>query len=105
MLCLMSLMGQSRPSHSSAGLTFVCCYPKSDYAELGSGMSALGQMLTHAPQQFRRYSITSSARALTVGGMLSPSAFAVLRLITKSNFVGCMIARSAGFAPLRMRLE
>lgn len=33
-----------------------------------------------------------------------PSVFAVLRLITNSNLVGCMTGRSAGFAPLRMRL-
>jgi hypothetical protein len=32
-----------------------------------------------------------------------PSAFAVLRLITRSNFVGCSTGRSAGFSPLRMR--
>jgi hypothetical protein len=32
------------------------------------------------------------------------SAFAVLRLITSSNFVGCSTGRSAGFAPLRILL-
>jgi hypothetical protein len=37
----------------------------------------------------RGYSITSSARASSVGGTLMPSALAVLRLITSSNFVGC----------------
>src|SRR5262249_29762849 len=35
-----------------------------------------------------RRSITSSARASSVGGTSSPSALAVLRLITSSNFVG-----------------
>ncbi len=39
-----------------------------------------------------------------VGGISRPSVFAVLRLITNSNLVGCMTGRSAGFAPLRMRL-
>jgi hypothetical protein len=34
------------------------------------------------------HSITSSARASSVGGTSSPSAFAVLRLITSSNLVG-----------------
>jgi hypothetical protein len=29
----------SRPSHSTTGLTFVCCYSKSDYSGLGSGRS------------------------------------------------------------------
>src|SRR5262249_28021767 len=48
--------------------------------------------------------ITSWARASSVGGMVRPSAFAVLRLITRSNFVGCWTGKSAGFSPLRMRL-
>src|SRR6266508_2951465 len=50
-----------------------------------------------------RYSITSSARASRVGGTSRSSALAVLRLITSSNFVGCKIGRSAGFAPLGYR--
>src|ERR1700730_10216912 len=44
---------------------------------------------TCAVQQIALYSITSSARASSEGDMLSPSAFAVLRLMTSSNFVGC----------------
>ena len=48
------------------------------------------------------YSITSSARASSIGGTSSPSALAVLRLITSSNLVGCSTGRSAGFSPLRM---
>jgi putative ABC transport system substrate-binding protein len=48
------------------------------------------------------YSITSSARASSEGGTVRPSAFAVLRLMTRSNLVGCWIGRSAGFAPLRI---
>ena len=31
-----------------------------------------------------------------------PSALAVFRLITSSNLVGCVTARSAGFSPLRI---
>src|SRR5262249_12281632 len=49
------------------------------------------------------YSITSSARASSVGGISRPSAFAVLRLITSSYLVGACTGRSAGFSPLRMR--
>jgi hypothetical protein len=48
------------------------------------------------------YSITSSARASSVGGTSRPSAFAVVRLITKSNFVGCSTGMSLGFAPRRI---
>src|SRR5262245_46426027 len=49
------------------------------------------------------HSITSSARASSDGGIVSPSAFAVLRLMISSKIVGCSIGRSAGFAPLRIR--
>jgi hypothetical protein len=49
------------------------------------------------------HSINSSARASSVGGTSRPSAFAVLRLITSSYFVGACTGRSAGFSPLRMR--
>ena len=49
------------------------------------------------------HSITSSARASSVGGTVRPSALAVLRLMTNSNLVGCITGRSAGFSPLRTR--
>src|SRR5262249_9194230 len=47
----------------------------------------------------RRHWITSSARSSSDCGIVRPSALAVLRLITNSNFVGCSIGKSAGFAP------
>src|SRR5713226_2705600 len=46
--------------------------------------------------------ITSSARSSSDGGIVRPSAFAVLRLITSSNLVGCSMGRSAGLAPLKI---
>jgi hypothetical protein len=49
------------------------------------------------------YSITSSAMARMPGGILRPSAWAVLRLMTKSNLLDCTTGRSAGFWPLSMR--
>src|SRR6516225_6941897 len=49
------------------------------------------------------HSITSSARASRRSGTASPSDLAVLRLSTKSNFVGCITGRSAGFSPLSTR--
>ena len=51
----------------------------------------------------RHYSITSSARASSFAGISRPSALAVVRLMTRSNLVGCSTGRSAGFSPLRMR--
>src|SRR5207247_1839078 len=49
------------------------------------------------------HSITSSARASSVGGTSMLRAFAVLRLITSSYLVGFCTGRSAGFSPFRMR--
>src|SRR5262249_60796282 len=49
------------------------------------------------------HSITSSARASSVGGMVRPSALAVARLMTSSYFVGACTGRSAGLSPLKMR--
>ena len=45
----------------------------------------------HAPQQTGHnvYSITPSASARTIGAMVMPSTWAVLRLITSSYFAGC----------------
>src|SRR5262249_13645377 len=52
----------------------------------------------------RAYWITWSGRCKTDGGIVSPMAFAVLRLTTSSNSVGCSTGRSAGFAPFRILL-
>src|SRR5208282_3612160 len=49
------------------------------------------------------HSMTSSAKARSDCGIVSPSDCAVLRLTTKSNFTGSWIGRSPGLAPLRMR--
>ena len=63
------------------------------------------QLRTHAPQQnYKCYSITSSARANSIGGTVSPSAFADLRLMTKSNLVGCSTGSSLAFTPFKMRV-
>src|SRR5215468_949370 len=46
--------------------------------------------------------ITSSARWSIDGGIVSPSALAVLRLMTSRYRDGCSIGRSAGLAPFRI---
>ena len=55
--------------------------------------------LTRAANKFH-HSITSSAVASSLSGMVTPSAFAVLRFIRSSNVVGSSIGKSPGFAPL-----
>jgi hypothetical protein len=49
------------------------------------------------------YSITSSASCWSCPGTSSPSALAVLRLMTNGTLIGIWIGRSPGFSPLRMR--
>src|SRR5262249_59641429 len=48
------------------------------------------------------HSITSSATASRVGGMVRRSALAVSRLTMKSNLVGCSTGMSAGLVPRRI---
>src|SRR5215831_15249779 len=48
------------------------------------------------------HSITSSARSRSDSGIFSLSALAVVRLIIRSNLVGCSTGRSAAFAPRRI---
>src|SRR5262249_17656713 len=47
-------------------------------------------------------SITSAARASSVGGTSSPNDLAVRRLTINSNRAACSMGRSAGFVPLRI---
>ena len=46
--------------------------------------------------------IILSALAKTLGGIVNPICFAVLALITNSNFVGCSTGRSAGLVPFKI---
>src|SRR6516225_4014035 len=75
----------------------------SDHPSSFSGLG-LAQGKFHCGLSFsRHHSITSSARASSVGGTSRPSAFAVLRLMTSSNLVGACTGRLPAFSPLRMR--
>src|SRR5262249_40078788 len=73
------------------------------YCKLLSISSQLCRELMRSPRlgHCTDYSITSSARASSVGGTSMPSALAVLRLITSSYFVGACTGKSLGFSPLR----
>ena len=50
----------------------------------------------------RDHLITLSALASTLGGIVKPICFAVFKLMTNSNLIGCSIGRSAGFVPFRI---
>jgi hypothetical protein len=49
--------------------------------------------------------MTSSAVAISVGGIVMPSATAVLMLMAKSNLVGCSTGISPGFVWGRFEAE
>src|SRR5713226_1958873 len=51
---------------------------------------------------WRTYSITLSASASSLSGIVRPSVLAVVRLMVRSNLVGCSTGRSPGFAPRRI---
>ena len=74
-------------------------YPQKRTSESLTVISPLGHFQTHASQQSKPYSITSSALASTDAGRSRPSALAVFRLTTSSCLVGVCTGRSAGFAP------
>jgi hypothetical protein len=58
---------------------------------------------THGDSDLDGYRrITSSARRSSDCGIVSPSAFAVFRLMTNSNLVGSSTGRSPGLAPFRI---
>src|SRR6516165_12084374 len=56
-----------------------------------------------APLHLAGHSITSSVRASSWTGGSRPSALAVFRLITSSDFVANWTGKSPGFSPLRIR--
>src|SRR5262249_59663778 len=47
-------------------------------------------------------SMTCAARSSSDGGIVRPSVFAVVKLTTRSNLVGCSTGKSAGLVPLRI---
>src|SRR5215510_12578325 len=70
--------------------------PSGRYSLLGPDFHRLDR----ASFAWRTHSITSSARASNLSGILRPSALAVFALITSSNFVGCSTGKSPALAPL-----
>ena len=68
---------------------------------VGAMFHDIGLTETYRSSEPLGHSMTSSARASSVGGTSSPRAFAVFRLITSSYLVGACTGRSAGFSPRR----
>ena len=95
-------VGQKRTNHRRLKSTFVRCYSNSGQTLvwLECPLSAKSGLMQCSKQHL--YSITSSARESSDGGTVRPIAFAVLRLMTNSNLVGCSTGRSPGLAPLKI---
>src|SRR6476661_10936257 len=76
---------------------------KADVRSAKQHVRCTSRCLLRASGHRAAYSITSSALVSSDGGIVSPSALAVLRLSTNSNLVDRMTGRSAGLSPLRIR--
>ena len=113
----MAIVQGKASSLISAGLTRKALQPQPQLSPLVG--EAVETQLRHWPRNFGTtqhgeraaiptykcsisYSITSSAIASSLAGMSKPSVFAVLRLITSWNLVGCTTGKSAGLIPLRI---
>ena len=77
--------------------TDVCCARR---RERPHGSRTTEQRYELAPSH---HSITSSARASSVGGISRPRALAVCMLMMSSNLVALITGKSAGLSPLRAR--
>jgi hypothetical protein len=89
--CRRLLVGRRDSSRSFFTLLHVAIPPPS--------LRAL--MFLHHRERRGDYWMTSSARPSTDGGIVRPRAFAVLRLMTISNSLGCCTGRSLGLTPFR----
>ena len=87
---------------TTAARNLIDVMPRRGLALRFSGDPFAGRPLERRVGQRENHSTIWSARSSSACGILTPSAFAVLRLIANSNFVGCSTGSSAGFAPLRI---
>ena len=93
--------GESPPGHSTfASLCPCAAHVRSTPISRHQQFGPVGPVRAKLGSD-RGYSITSSARTRKDSGIVMPSAFAVLRLITSSNLVGFCTGRSPGLSPLR----
>ena len=64
--------------------------------------SAIESLSRIAIRDLKCHLMTLSARPSTLCGIVKPICFAVLRFITRSNFIGCSTGISAGLIPFRI---
>jgi len=97
----MSALGQKQTSAHDRVMSALP--PKADIDQSGRDVRFVPKANSSAPRQKSRYSITSSASASSLSGICRSNALAVLRLMTRSNLVGCKTGKSPGRSPPRMR--
>src|SRR6516164_2928693 len=96
----MSALGQKRTSEDIQSMSALP--PKADIGTHSRNVRFVPKAdILHCGKE-RPYSITSSARARSIGGISRFSERAVWRLMTNSNLVDCRTGRSEGLAPLSM---
>jgi hypothetical protein len=84
-------------------LRYVRFNPAADMAPAATEVGCRPNADSCAAANAVSYSMTSSARPSTASGTVSPSAFAVLRLITSSKLADCCTGNSAGGSPFKIR--
>jgi len=97
-----SVAGADRRRHDRLGSDSEVELADADFcftSESGSPADGLGRPFSARSGNDERYSISLSARSNNAGGIVTPVALAVFRLITSLNLVGCSIGISATFAP------
>jgi hypothetical protein len=94
--------GQNRKS-STRAYVFRCSSNRGHCQDTSACPFGATTGLMHRSKR-QSYSMTRSAIASRFGGISIASAFAVLRLITSWNLVGCSIGKSAGLAPFNILL-
>ena len=96
---------KSRRRMPTLGSRAIAYQPKSRCAsqqKLVAHVSVGSNRRQSPAQQNCSYSITSSASTSKLCGIVRPSALAVVRLKTISNFVGCSTGISPGLVPRRI---
>ena len=80
----------------------VCFTPESGHVQCKSRCPLSANSGLMQCSNWDRYSITSSVIRRNSRVIVSPSSFAVFKLMTSSNLVGCSTGSSEGLAPLRI---
>src|SRR5262249_46808153 len=105
------LQAPAERRHAESAFGVLLRQPRNQHADAVHLLALLGarrqRPRRHAAEQrdelAASHSITSSARASSIGGISRPSTLAATTLMISSYLVGISTGKSPGFVPLRMR--